>query len=115
MRLDLNPLRFSAQEVCEKQVVSSNKALYFSLLNDLKTESLKDSSMTFLEEHIFQLKTQLKTLDHLIPIDEASMVEWFSNHATQIGEQYQQYLNGSAHGEARRYFTNKSHALFLIK
>lgn len=53
MRLNLNPLRFSAQDVCEEQLVLSKKTLCFSLLNDLKTDYLKDSSMTFLEEHIF--------------------------------------------------------------
>ncbi len=56
MRLNLNPLRFSAKDICEEQLVLSKETLYFSLLNYLKADYLKDSSMTFLEDHIFNLK-----------------------------------------------------------
>jgi hypothetical protein len=50
-----------------------------------------------------------------LPQGGEQFAAWSAAHATSVGEQYKQYLAGRKAGAPRRFFSNRSHALFFLK
>ncbi len=50
-----------------------------------------------------------------LPRTAQQFADWSAAHTEAVGEQYKQYLAARKAGAARRFFTNKSHALYFLK
>jgi hypothetical protein len=91
--------------------VTAFKDRYFSLLNNAETESQKVSAIGFLEKQLLQASI----VETKFPMDEEGLLRWLAENSEQAGKQFQEYLRGRRNGKPRRFFSNKSHALFFIK
>ncbi|WP_295999469.1 iron-containing redox enzyme family protein [Rugamonas sp.] len=64
------------------------------------------------------LQDQLRACADLpadLPDDIDAIGAWIDRRGAAIGEQYRQYLQQRRDGAPRRYFSNKSHALYFLK
>ncbi|MDB5909515.1 MAG: iron-containing redox enzyme family protein [Massilia sp.] len=64
------------------------------------------------------LRTQLAAVGiaaPTLPQGADEFAAWSAAHTESVGEQYKQYLAERKAGAPRRYFSNKSHALFFLK
>ncbi|MDB5937135.1 MAG: hypothetical protein JWQ01_4479 [Massilia sp.] len=50
-----------------------------------------------------------------LPKTAQQFAEWSAAHTEAVGEQYKHYLAERKAGAPRRFFTNKSHALYFLK
>lgn len=62
-----------------------------------------------------QLEEGAGEADEMIPNDPAACVEWMQASAKAVLAEYQQYLQERREGASRRYFKNRSHALFFLR
>lgn len=104
---------------------SDAKNVYFSLLparhnNCASAPSTAVTSLNapgFETSHLF-LSEQLVLADTLscdMPTDWESLQEWIERGTEEVGHQYREYLDARKSGAKRKYFTNKSHALYFLK
>ncbi len=64
------------------------------------------------------LKQQLhlaSSLDSDLPAAPGHLQTWIEQGVRSVGQQYQAYLLERRHGQRRRYFRSKSHALYFLK
>ncbi len=90
---------------------SEAKQLYSSLLDNVPDEAALARSRFYLAE---QLRAA-EQFDAHLPRDLGALSSWIESNARQVGDQYREYLEARKAGDARRYFTSKSHALFFLK
>ena len=88
-----------------------SKALYFGLSSRQPTERALCDASHYLER---QLQTAA-ALDADIPEDPYRLPAWVEDNATQVGQQYAAYLEQRRAGAARRFFSNRSHALNFLR
>ncbi len=50
-----------------------------------------------------------------LPTDPAMLPAWIANNAARVSAEYRRYLEARKTGAKRRYFRNKSHALYVLK
>ncbi len=50
-----------------------------------------------------------------LPLHVDAWPDWVAAHASEVGEQYAQYLEERHAGGPRRFFTNKAHALYFLQ
>lgn len=88
------------------------KSIYFSLLESEAgpTASGLQGSRIFLQRQL----AQAAELPCDLP-DEEFLGEWIIEQATAVGRQYREYLDQRQAGAPRRYFSNKSHALYFLR
>ena len=85
--------------------------LYRELMRDQPPTQALDAGAAYLRE-------QLAATDGLasdLPADVDDISDWIVHNTALVGEQYREYLQSRKAGGARRYFSNKSHALYFLK
>lgn len=87
------------------------KWIYFSLLDDAPDELALVRSRFYLARQL----DAAKKFDADVPQHLDALSAWIDANSRHVGFQYGQYLKGRKEGAARRYFTNKSHALYFLK
>lgn len=90
---------------------SEAKQIYFDLLREKPDDLASVRSRWYLTK---QLENVARCASDL-PEDPANLPSWCAANTVRVGEQYRQYLDGRKDGQPRRYFTNKSHALYFLK
>lgn len=87
------------------------KDLYFELIADQPMgKPLLERSRAFLD-------SKLKEADGLpgdLPQRMEALPEWMEKSSEKAAQQYRAYLAGRRDGQGRRYFSNKSHALYFL-
>lgn len=107
-----SPDRQQTQGVRLTQAAAS-KGLYFSLLDN--PAAARDTAVDFLRSQIAAARTQFADASDELPDDVSQLAGWIQGRAETVGLAYREYLNARKNGAARRYFTNKSHALYFLK
>lgn len=106
LRADTSPL-----ERDSLQPLGDIRRLYFSLLASQPHPSILKSARAFLSKQL--QSTQHMTSD--LPPDMSMLPDWIDVNTEQVGMRYRQYLDARKAGGPRRYFANKSHALYFLK
>lgn len=70
----------------------------------------RDAALEFLTEKV----KLAREVPHDLPADPALLPHWIAERATQVAQQYRQYLAERKAGAPRQYFANKSHALNFL-
>jgi hypothetical protein len=92
-------------------MAESARDLYFSLYQT-------DADAPTSQDVILYLQRQLllaRALPDELPDSPAELDAWVLQRSQHVGEQYRKYLAARKTGESRRFFTNKSHALYFLK
>ena len=87
------------------------KQVYFNLLDDAPDQLALARSRFYLNR---QLEAAAR-LNAEIPRNLNEISSWIEAHTRDVGFQYSRYLEDRKAGGKRRYFTNKSHALYFLK
>jgi DNA-binding MarR family transcriptional regulator len=88
-----------------------SKSVYFDLLKKDITDQGLVASRTLLQSQL----EATRDLPSDLPDDAHAVSSWIEWNTEQVGSQYQEYLIGRKAGAGRRYFSNKSHALYFLK
>jgi len=88
---------------------SSSKSLYFALLES--PEAAREEARNYLRAQIEAARLEP------VEFPEAAwqLPGWVQGRSEAVGMAYREYLAARKNGAARRYFTNKSHALAFLK
>jgi hypothetical protein len=99
----------SAQETRAPAGTLDSKALYFALL---------DNPAEHVDEARAYLRAQLEATraePDEMPDAPWQLSGWIQGRSEAVGLSYREYLAARKNGAARRYFTNKAHALYFLK
>lgn len=66
-------------------------------------------------DYLHQQLNKSSALPCDLPASPAELQSWIAGRVEQIGVQYADYLSRRKAGEPRRYFSNKSHALYFLR
>ncbi|KQQ56172.1 hypothetical protein ASF84_12835 [Pseudomonas sp. Leaf127] len=102
--------RFATQPAVESVRSAGPASLYHRLLQG-GADAAPDELATFLNTHL----ASAADLPCELPEDPADFAAWMDARASQVGEQYAQYLAARHAGEPRRFFSNKAHALYFLQ
>ena len=58
---------------------------------------------------------EARALPDDLPDNQASLAQWLTARAEAVGDAYREYLAARKEGAPRRFFTNRSHALYFLK
>jgi hypothetical protein len=89
--------------------VPAAKALYFSLLDN--PAGCRDAARAYLTAQIRLAQAEPCELPDAV----WQLQGWIQGRAETVGIAYREYLAARKNGAPRRYFTNKSHALYFLK
>jgi len=89
--------------------VARAKALYFSLLDHPEEAAVE--ARDFLHAQIALARLEPEELPEAV----SQLHDWVQARSEAVGLAYREYLGARKNGAARRYFTNKSHALAFLK
>lgn len=87
------------------------RRIYFDLLNDPSHKQNAEDAYRY----ILKKLDETEDLDCDLPDDPAHVLEWIHDSVSRIGIEYRAYLRERAAGGGRRYFSNKSHALYFLR
>ncbi len=93
------------------------KPVYLALLNERRSEHHQIDELAHRASRVF-LSRKLETASRLIcdlPARVQSLPAWIERGVDYTGRQYQEYLAIRKAGGSRRYFSNKSHALYFLR
>jgi hypothetical protein len=93
------------------RATSDAKGIYFSLFNN-------NPDQLALARSRFYLARQIETVKRFnadIPQGLEALSSWIDANTLHVGHQYAEYLKTRKADEPRRYFVNKSHALYFLK
>lgn len=93
-----------------RQNSDDSKEIYFSLSKATHSQRDVENARFFLSRQLADVK---KFPDEL-PAEPGEIATWITAHAEAVGTQYAEYLASRKKGGARRFFTNKSHALYFL-
>ncbi len=96
----------SAQTEPHPQQASS---LYHTGLNGGQAD--QSALRRFLQNHL----ETVSDAECELPPSVADWPSWVAEHASQVGEEYAEYLEQRHAGAPRRFFTNKAHALYFLQ
>ena len=85
--------------------------VYFNLCEGLADDRELADAQLFLQQ-------QLKITDEIdsdLPVEMRDLESWMRSGVASVGRQYQEYLSARQTGNPRRYFSNKSHALYFLR
>ncbi len=99
----------TAPQAQRGQAVASSKALYFSLMDN--PQEAAAASRDFLLAQIEAARREPCDLPEAL----WQLPAWIQGRAEAVGISYREYLNARKNGAPRRYFGNKSHALYFLK
>jgi hypothetical protein len=89
--------------------VPAAKALYFSLLDN--PSGCHEAAQAFLHAQVALARAEPCELPDAV----WQLQGWIQGRAETVGIAYREYLAARKNGAPRRYFTNKSHALYFLK
>ena len=89
--------------------VPAAKDLYRALLDD--AAGCRDAALAFLRAQVVLARTEPCELPDAV----WQLQGWIQGRAESVGIAYREYLAARRNGAPRRYFTNKSHALYFLK
>ncbi|HTH45854.1 MAG TPA: iron-containing redox enzyme family protein [Oxalicibacterium sp.] len=98
----------------EAPLLAGARQLYLAL----QTRELDAATREQARTHLAHWLAQARTLPNELPeaLDDAAALErWMLQHVAAVGEQYQHYLSARKQGAPRRYFSNRSHALYFLQ
>jgi hypothetical protein len=107
--LAVDSLERTAAAATSDTALPSAKALYFSLLDNPEEAAVE--ARAFLHAQIELARCEPEEL----PESVTQLSGWVQGRSEAVGLAYREYLNARKNGAARRYFTNKSHALAFLK
>ncbi|MEO6824221.1 MAG: iron-containing redox enzyme family protein, partial [Nitrosospira sp.] len=87
------------------------RSIYSNLFNYAPNQLALARSHSYLNR---QLKAT-KRFEVDIPQSLEELSAWIDSNTQLVGHQYEQYLKTRRFGDPRRYFVNKSHALYFLK
>ncbi len=85
--------------------------LYERLAQHLPTSQEREAAAEFVRGVIAETRGDADGL----PQDPALLTDWMRANVEKVHGQYQDYLAERRQGAARRYFTNRAHALFFLR
>jgi hypothetical protein len=103
-----SPARTAGRDARPVQV-SSARDLYFALMDN--PAAAREASRTFLAAQIEVARAEPCELPDAV----WQLQGWIQGRAESVGIAYREYLAARKNGAPRRYFTNKSHALYFLK
>jgi Iron-containing redox enzyme len=103
------PVLETAPRAHAGQAVASSKALYFSLLDN--PQAAAAASRDYLLARIEDARREPCDLPDAL----WELPGWIQGRAEAVGIAYREYLGARKNGAPRRYFGNKSHALYFLK
>ena len=89
----------------------SARNVYFDMFCGSDGEQESENAREFLREQL----SQAALLPADVPENRADLYEWMQADVETVGRKYQEYLEGREAGGPRRYFSNKTHALYFLK
>ena len=92
-------------------LASPLRRLYRDLMRDEPSVQALDDADAYLREQL----AATDALESDLPTDLDDISDWIVHNTAVVGEQYRDYLQSRKAGGARRYFSNKSHALYFLK
>lgn len=98
-------------------LISSTKTLYFNMLDEFGNlqGQLSNATRTEACEYLQQQLQRAEKLDSDFPEDLHRLPQVLHQAHEQTARAYRHYLNGRQQGEPRRYFRNRSHALYFLR
>ena len=87
------------------------RALYFALNQGAPDAAGGAAARAFLDTQL----NQARSLPSELPQATSALMDWMNQRAHDVGLQYHAYLQGRRDGAPRRYFSNRSHALYFLK
>lgn len=103
-----SPARAAGRDTRPVQV-SSARDLYFALMDN--PSAALEASRAFLAAQIEVARAEPCELPDAV----WQLQGWIQGRAESVGIAYREYLAARKNGAPRRYFTNKSHALYFLK
>ena len=85
--------------------------VHSALLQGQADEREFESAAGFLSEQL----EEAAQLDSDLPANMDDLYAWMQNGVEQVGQEYRKYLEEREEGGERRYFSNRSHALYFLK
>ena len=85
--------------------------VYFNLCEGLADEREQADAQIFLQQQL----EFAAVLDSDLPAEMRDLESWMQDGVHVVGRQYREYLSARQSGSARRYFSNKSHALYFLR
>ena len=85
--------------------------LYERLADGIPAAKDVQEAADFLAQAIDRAGTQVDDL----PADPADLTTWMTTNVERVHAQYQSYLQSRKDGAARRYFSNRAHALYFLR
>jgi len=85
--------------------------LYERLADGIPTANDIEKAGQYLARAIDRAGTQVDDL----PADPADLTTWMTTNVERVHAQYQSYLQSRKDGAARRYFSNRAHALYFLR
>lgn len=87
------------------------RRVYFDLFDGQASSPELEDAACYLSGQL----TQCAQLDSDLPADMSDLGAWMQAGVERVGQHYREYLDARQAGSARRYFANKSHALYFLK
>ena len=91
------------------------RALYFALNKGMPKGAPDADSGAAARAYLDRQLDHARTLPSDMPQNPAALMDWMTGRAHQVGLQYHAYLQGRRDGAPRRYFSNRSHALYFLQ
>lgn len=110
-RIESDPGRRYRPAVDDQVQGAHSKRLYFDLSSRHLTERVLADARGYLD---MQLRAAEREQTDM-PDDAEQLAAWVRGNAESVGMQYSDYLAQRKAGAARRYFSNKSHALNFLQ
>ena len=99
-----------SQTVKELQTQAA-RDVFFGLFQGVSAPCKTENAANFLHHQL----VKAAHLDSDLPDDANDLVAWMHAGVEDVGTRYRQYLEARKAGKPRRYFRNKSHALYFLK
>lgn len=104
-------MTFSTETLVIETGTRSAKDVFFDLFDGHASEREMEGATHYLAEQL----EKAEALDSDLPDDMRALTAWMETGVSEVGHQYHQYLEERHAGGERRYFRNKSHALYFLK
>ncbi len=107
LTLNSNRLR----QDCAQHPEALAKKVYGQLLRENPDANIMAEANAFLQHQLQELAPHPCDL----PTDPAVLPAWIATNSARVSAEYRRYLEARKTGAKRRYFQNKSHALYVLK
>jgi hypothetical protein len=107
---DIQSIYKQSADVQETHTGQSRR-VYFDLL----TEQFNEENLATSRQYLVEQLEAAEKLPSDLPENMQMIASWIEESTAQVGREYREYLYARKAGAPRRYFTNKSHALYFLK